>query len=94
MFCGAGVLSSGLEESGLANICWGLDSDEQCIESFKANFPNASGLQMTADKLLQLLLNVCTCENYYNHCFDEKLFCREILKMKEAKPCLQEGKLT
>jgi len=94
MFCGAGVLSSGLEESGLANVCWGLDSNEQCIKSFKANFPNASGLQMTADKLLQLLLNVCTLRIIKPIFLKRNFFCRVIPKMRLAKPCLQEERST
>jgi site-specific DNA-cytosine methylase len=55
LFCGAGVLSSGLQEAGLVEVCWGVDSDKNCIQSFNKNYPNASGLQMTVDELLHHL---------------------------------------
>ena len=43
LFCGAGGLSLGLEMAGFETVA-GVDFDENAIETFRANHPNAVGL--------------------------------------------------
>jgi tRNA/tmRNA/rRNA uracil-C5-methylase (TrmA/RlmC/RlmD family) len=58
LYCGAGLFSRGLLESGLVKPGWGVDSSKDCTDTFKANFPEAFALHMTVDDLLQHLSRV------------------------------------
>jgi len=46
-------MACGLQESGLAKICHGLDMEQNCTNAFDLNFPGAITYNMSVDDFIK-----------------------------------------
>ncbi|XP_049946274.1 DNA (cytosine-5)-methyltransferase 1-like [Schistocerca serialis cubense] len=57
IFAGCGGLSYGLQQSGVAEICWAIEKDMAAAEAFSRNHPHCTVLMDDCNLLLQLVMN-------------------------------------
>ncbi|XP_046982569.1 DNA (cytosine-5)-methyltransferase 1-like [Schistocerca americana] len=57
IFAGCGGLSYGLQQSGVAEICWAIEKDVAAAEAFSHNHPHCTVLMDDCNLLLQLVMN-------------------------------------
>ncbi|XP_047100302.1 DNA (cytosine-5)-methyltransferase 1-like [Schistocerca piceifrons] len=57
IFAGCGGLSYGLQQSGVAEICWAVEKDMAAAEAFSRNHPHCTVLMDDCNLLLQLVMN-------------------------------------